>query len=374
MSEEWTFVTHKKRSSRSNINRRRNGIQGSDRKNSTHHYDGAKDNGLKCFFDNGINPHNAAQAGEVTTEKDRTRVVDAILESIRALEIVLKSTSGNSSFSTQLIAALRKASHIDKGDDANKSEEVNDNGAERSHDLMLREIVAYGIGNFATTSSFSAPLLQLACLLFLRRQAASSSIVDDNLGKKSNDDIRSTFKQEQEQVQIYYYEPCILPVERELLETVFHVTVLSNNEFGKLNIESMRQNAAISERDVEAKSLFYMPHCPMRLYCNVLWSHWETLGSTIIFGNSFHSYDERTLLDEKRRNPTNGILRIIPYTNEITIQLRGNRRGDIVYDALNHLESAFNDCNIISFTSSNASNRPDEYFASQDPEDRELSR
>eukprot|EP00984_Skeletonema_dohrnii_P000759 scaffold221_cov113-Skeletonema_dohrnii-CCMP3373.AAC.3 len=387
MTDEWTFVSprNKKRSSKPSRQRRHHG--GGDGHNATN----TNDDGMQRFFDNRINNNpQTSQQTEAEKTKDRERIRDAILESISALENVCMSSE--TSFSYRLIDALREvttAASANKDEEGagnkseNKNEEAEDDNDKESSQLNIREIVAYGIGNFAT-SSFSAPMLQLACVLFLRRRATSSTVTDSNDDDNaSNDnDIQNVFKREQDQVPIYYYEPCILAEERDLLETVFHVSVLENNEFGKLHLQSMRRqdgekaSATTTSMTSVSKSLFYMPHCPMRLYCNVLWSQWESLDSTIIYGNSFHSYDERTLSEEGRTDPTNGILRIIPCTNEIPIKLRGNRRGEELYDALNHLETAFNDCNIISFMVDETSDRtrPDEYFASQDNENRELSR
>lgn len=39
-----------------------------------------------------------------------------------------------------------------------------------------------------------------------------------------------------------------------------------------------------------AYTLFFMPHCPYRLYSNVIWSNWDALGSVLILGNSFEGY------------------------------------------------------------------------------------
>ena len=403
MSEEWTFVSHNKRSSKPARRRRHDassvnggeggGLYRASASNNNAHNDG---DGMKRFFAHKIDhnfqatQHQQPPQTEAEQMKDKERIRDAILESISVLEKVLTS---DASFSSRLIAALRgvttsSSANKDGGVEAdNKFANKKEEGNVDDDDLNLREIVAYGIGNFAATTSFSAPMLQLACVLFLRRcaAAASSCIIDSNEEVDvipSDDDTQSIFKREQNLVPIYYYEPCILPVERDLLESVFHVHVLDNNEFGKLHVQSMRQgddtavattNTSSSER--VSKSLFYMPHCPMRLYSTVLWSHWENLDSILIFGNSFQSYDERILSSERRNDPTNGLLRIIPCTNEVSIKLQGNRRrGYELYDALNHyLETAFNDCNIISFSVDNEiSDRPDEYFASQDPDNREL--
>lgn len=43
--------------------------------------------------------------------------------------------------------------------------------------------------------------------------------------------------------------------------------------------------------------LFFLPHCPYRLYCNILWANWDNLDKVHIFGNRYerlyfrHAYD-----------------------------------------------------------------------------------
>ena len=194
--------------------------------------------------------------------RDRNRIKDAILTTIDALE--KRAQYQSSSFSSRLLAALRDVTGY-------KDNKEGDN-SQQCCNLDLKEIVAYGIGNFApttaststanttSTSLFSAPLLQLACLLFLRRQsccsiskAASEEEEDKTSSPKSSITIDTVFKKEQTQVPIYYYEPCILPIETELLEDVFHVCVLKNNEFGKLHVHSMRREQEqddVGHRDV----------------------------------------------------------------------------------------------------------------------------
>jgi len=53
----------------------------------------------------------------------------------------------------------------------------------------------------------------------------------------------------------------------------------------------------------QGRTLFFLPHCPHRLYCNLLWANWGTLDRLVIFGNSFHSYSLRRLNDPTRRAP-----------------------------------------------------------------------
>jgi hypothetical protein len=424
MTEEWTFVSHNKGSKQRNMRRRNAPHNGSGSGNKSGLYrakmmadfassspdDG--DDGMERFFDNQIEkPQQSQQQYPTEADKmrDRNRIKDAILITIDALE---KRAQQSSSFSSRLLAALRDVT-------CNKDNKEGEDSKQQCSILGLREIVAYGIGNFAptttstatanttSTSLFSAPLLQLACLLFLRRHSCCSisktaSEEEDKTSPATSIDNESVFKKEQSQVPIYYYEPCILPIETELLEDVFHVCVLKNNEFGKLHVHSMRREQeqdGVGRDDVtyldpsatatrtkqagrqqcpQSKTLFYMPHCPMRLYCNVLWSHWDQLDTTIIFGNSFHSYDERILSSERRKDRTNGMFQILNCTNEIPVIVSKEDVDNFVGDgALIHLENAFNDCNVISFTVDNDGNsiavdRPDEYFTSQDPDNKEL--
>lgn len=57
--------------------------------------------------------------------------------------------------------------------------------------------------------------------------------------------------------------------------------VISSNEEGK--------------RKAESPTVFFMPHCPLALYNNVLKSNWNpsALSQLIIIGNSFDSYSMR---------------------------------------------------------------------------------
>ena len=330
---------------------------------------------------------------------------------------------------------------------------VQENSRSQANDpncLHLREIVAYGIGNFAI-ERFRAPMLQLALLLLVRKWAAAYStkqstqadhanqplFTDNSNGAESYLDMsEESFQNDQRQVPIYYYDPCILSVEKELLDKTFHVHVLESNEMGKLSLESMRlqyhqqqsaDNASPSlsphlssttnqrESKHSLPTLYFMPHCPMQLYCNVLWANWYYIfphstesqeicdtdhgfnttssnntdqsiqsnsgdkSSIIIFGNSFQTYDERTISSESRSNPTNGVIRIAPYTKEIPISFSSNTDrkcggggGELIVDALRHLGTAFNDCNIIYFgrnivaADSTLPERPEEWIASQD--------
>ncbi|XP_074598314.1 SRR1-like protein isoform X1 [Brevipalpus obovatus] len=73
-----------------------------------------------------------------------------------------------------------------------------------------------------------------------------------------------------------FYDPIFSSCEREVLKGL-GFTVLDQNDQGL--------------RKVEHETLFYMPHCPLPLYHNLLWSNWNSLDRLIILGNSFNSID-----------------------------------------------------------------------------------
>ncbi|KAL9187511.1 hypothetical protein ACHAXT_001614 [Thalassiosira profunda] len=325
---------------------------------------------------------------EEEQRKERERIKGDVLECLRALEEQLQSRRG---FASRLLSAMAMASEATEDGDggATKTANAADHATIAKCDLRIREIVAYGIGNFAT-GRYHAPMLQLACLLLLRRCACQST------HQTQGGNVSDAFEREQRQVPIYYYEPCTLPVEKALLENVFHLTILDTNEMGKRTVESMRQpqKAGCTEGDAH-HTLFYMPHCPMRLYCNVLWAHWDRIfpittsndgvdgkrnNPILIFGNSFGGYDEGLISSEKRSDPTNGLLRVLPSAREMTTNKtastsRRRSDGEIIPDSLRHLEMAFNDCNVISFSvlpedaETRWPDRPEEWDASRGTEE-----
>lgn len=208
----------------------------------------------------------------------------------------------------------------------------------------IGEIVCYGIGNFSRP--YSPSMLQLACVLELRCELATM-LAGGSVEKKSADEISVDMFRKKSTVRMFYFEPQIISVERKTLEE-FEVEIIERNEQGKRRISNK-----------PFATLFFMPHCPMRLYSNVLWANWDPKnlfdGKLVIFGNDFDAYDERTVRTEERSDRSNCIFQILPFTRSTRVQLLGEKNSRNIRmmahddDVLLNLERAFCDSSVTWF-------------------------
>lgn len=123
------------------------------------------------------------------------------------------------------------------------------------------QIVCYGIGHFSHTTAdrFSASLWQLAGLVALR----------DYLEQTAGQPIKTL-----------YFDPSSSPFENDFLsQQKPQIHVLTENERGRRHLHG-------------TPTLFFMPHCPRKLYENVLVTNWEEFPTTllVIIGNSLINY------------------------------------------------------------------------------------
>jgi hypothetical protein len=198
----------------------------------------------------------------------------------------------------------------------------------------LNEIVCYGIGNFYTKRQ-SAPLWQLALALLIQNQGTIIGSEDDVCVERGEDGTSQATKSTNG-TPMYYFDPKMTEEERLVLQQ-YHVAIIAENERACRCISFCRHNM----------TLFFMPHCGVSLYTNLLYTNWDDLDSLTIFGNSLEGYLEQC--GDHDRSPTvstqsHGILKTLqPYWTETPL------RTSLKDNALHHMENAFNNSGIISF-------------------------
>lgn len=117
--------------------------------------------------------------------------------------------------------------------------------------LPISKIIALGLGPFSSSTS----VLQFSLLVSLKNEFTVEHV-----------DI---------------YEP--------------RSTTLDEEVANYYNITTVENRNGLYPNSKEEYVLYYMPHCPYRLYNNVIWSNWEQLSNICILGNSFESYKLRKI-------------------------------------------------------------------------------
>lgn len=175
-------------------------------------------------------------------------------------------------------------------------------------------IVCYGIGNFGRKQSTpSAPLWQLACAM----------------------QLRILLTREEKDIPMYYYEPFMTPEEGSYLKTT-SVQVIAENERGR--------------REANEPTLFFMPHCPLELYSNVVFANRERLENIMIVGNSLVHYANRLEQNEH----TKLLKHLQQFWEEHPIALP----RDEISQLPGHFEQAFNDSAVTFFGKTKVLNLP----------------
>ncbi|VEU43600.1 unnamed protein product [Pseudo-nitzschia multistriata] len=198
----------------------------------------------------------------------------------------------------------------------------------------FRSIVCYGIGAFGTKRP-SGPTWQLALALLIREHAGRGKGPQPPLPKMS------------------YYEPIMTPQESEVLERL-GITVIEENERGRRSVNSGDQKGNNDGNDNSA-TLFFMPHCPLSLYTNLLHTNWDCLRLVAIFGNSLGNYingGNTSIATDPQRKQALSILEVLqPFWEVKTLEM--DKRD--VADRSAYFEQAFNDSSLTYFSATNRS-------------------
>mmetsp|Transcript_17842 Transcript_17842/g.21983 ORF Transcript_17842/g.21983 Transcript_17842/m.21983 type:complete len:446 (+) Transcript_17842:404-1741(+) len=209
----------------------------------------------------------------------------------------------------------------------------------------IRKIVCLGIGSFQSHSpNHINSRFQLAALLAMQSFIGTMNQREDN-------------NRESLSCLVEVFDPLLELTDRHVISSLTGFSVGSDNNEGKTCL-AYRENP-YGKSDHIVMTMFFMPHCSLRLYSNVLWSNWgkESLSRILIVGNSFANYETRLTLssDEDEIDNTNCVLLLRKYVKESKLWQSVSRvkskiqsREDISNGIL--FERAFNDTSMMSFT------------------------
>lgn len=171
-------------------------------------------------------------------------------------------------------------------------------------------LVCYGIGNFGRQQTTpSASMWQLACVL----------------------ELRNVWKQQGKDIPLYYFDPIMTMEEAVFLKTI-SIQVMLENDQGRRSVE-------------DSPTFFFMPHCPLALYSNLLFTNLQTLYHLIILGNSLTAYAHRLA----QNCHTKLLQHLEPLWEESPIELPP---PDELQSLPGQFEQGFNDTSIIYFRKS----------------------
>ena len=183
-------------------------------------------------------------------------------------------------------------------------------------DTNIEKIISFGLGSIGGLSA--NPAVQLALLVKI------AQIWEPKLSA---------------------FDPVFTRNDTEILKQL-GVARLEDNSEGKHRVGSEKCGGD----DYDSFTLFYMPHCDMWLYSNLLWANWSarSLRRIVIIGNSFEGYAQGL---RRNKDPENCVRIIHPYAEEtkLRVALRGPEKREHRGDA-SAVEGAFSDTSIITFS------------------------
>lgn len=155
-----------------------------------------------------------------------------------------------------------------------------DDGCEQCAGLY--EIVCYGIGRFCESHNSRYQLALALCLrdMLLPCVGRSSGDVSPRHEELEEDIKRDMYQLDGSRPQLLMFDPVLGEFEKATL-TRLGCQMIQENEKGKRSCcrpPESDQNEAQPSGCRRRPTLFFMPHCPRRLYSNLLWANWSHLG------------------------------------------------------------------------------------------------
>jgi hypothetical protein len=131
-------------------------------------------------------------------------------------------------------------------------------------------MISLGVGNVLSSQS---SLLQFALVLCIR-ESWQLSVADDPLLNVDHCDLSKKIMQDGDisnDLKYQIFDP-LFSTKESLVCRSLGLFVSDENKKGK-------------HKAARGPTLFFMPHCPYRLYVNLLWENWDNLKNVIILGN-----------------------------------------------------------------------------------------
>jgi hypothetical protein len=131
-------------------------------------------------------------------------------------------------------------------------------------------MISLGVGNVLSSQS---SLLQFALVLCIR-ESWQLSVADAPLLNVDNCDVSKIFSHDGDisnDNKYQIFDP-LFAAKESLVCRSLGLFVSDENKKGK-------------HKAAKGPTLFFMPHCPYRLYVNLLWENWDNLENVIILGN-----------------------------------------------------------------------------------------
>jgi hypothetical protein len=196
---------------------------------------------------------------------------------------------------------------------------------------VVQEIVCYGVGR---VSAYRNSRVQLATAVLLK------------------EDLRPVEG-------AYFFDPFTSKTDTNIMEEMGFKNIDRNEEGKRSTLDG-------------GPTVYFMPHCDLWLYSNVLWANWSKrkLSSTIVVGNSFKSYGSNTAFSGWKIEPDeNCVFRTLSMVQEIRIPVPSSSSAASSSKLTTFIRNAFNNTCAIHFpnlstdlASSVLSSKPKEFY------------
>jgi hypothetical protein len=139
----------------------------------------------------------------------------------------------------------------------------------------------------------------------------------------------------------------------------------------RFNMRNISNSLGKYTMGLGTKTLYFMPHCPHRLYSNVIFANFDRLPNLLILGNSFEAYKLR-LLHTAEEDSTDCMRLVNGIVDECVLWDSRKHTSSYLPDNLRHLETAFNDFSAMTFTAEKISDEDWVKIQSQKPTEDEI--